>query len=151
MPLLTEGQPKALLAVSFDQTRKLDADERGFLLTLADVGAQALDRAALFESEQRARAEAEAAVHAQDEFLSIASHELRTPVAAVKATAQLAARSIQRGRLDPHKTTAHLQSISRAADRLARGRTPGPGTTNVSETRNVSSSALPPIRSKKSV
>jgi len=78
-----------------------------------------MDRARLFESEIRARAEAEAAVSAQDEFLSIASHELRTPVAAVKATAQLAQRAIQRGHYDPLRTTAYLEGIARAADRLA--------------------------------
>jgi PAS domain S-box-containing protein len=42
------------------------------------------ERAALLESEHAARAEAEAAVRARDEFLSIASHELRNPVNAVQ-------------------------------------------------------------------
>jgi signal transduction histidine kinase len=42
------------------------------------------ERAALLESEQAARAEGEAAVRARDEFLSIASHELRNPVNAVQ-------------------------------------------------------------------
>jgi len=42
------------------------------------------ERAALLESEQAARAAAEAAVRVRDEFLSIASHELRNPVNAVQ-------------------------------------------------------------------
>jgi PAS domain S-box-containing protein len=108
-----------VLGISYDTPRELDAEERGFLLALAEVGAQAIDRAHVYESEQRARLQAEAAVHAQDEFLSIASHELRTPVAAVKATAQLAKRSIQRNQFEPTRTMRQMESIARAADRLA--------------------------------
>jgi PAS domain S-box-containing protein len=41
------------------------------------------ERTRLLAEEKRARAEAEDAVHARDEFLSIASHELRTPLASL--------------------------------------------------------------------
>jgi PAS domain S-box-containing protein len=118
IPLHLDQQVLGVLGVSFDQPRDLDADERGFLLALAEVGAQAMDRARLYESEQRARAEAEAAVRAQDEFLSLASHELRTPVAAVKATAQLAERVTERGHIDPARMVRYLRTIVQAADRL---------------------------------
>ncbi|HEY0583613.1 MAG TPA: PAS domain S-box protein [Chloroflexota bacterium] len=119
IPLNIEQRPVGLLGVSFDRPRALDTDERGFLLALAEVGAQAIDRAHLYESERSARAEAEAAVRTQDEFLSVAAHELRTPVAAVKATAQLAERAIARGHLDAARLTGHLQTIARSSDRLA--------------------------------
>jgi signal transduction histidine kinase len=114
-----EGRSLGVLGLAFDTARVPDADERGFLLALAEVGAQAMDRARLYASEQLARTEAEAAVRAQDEFLSVAAHELRTPVAAVKATVQLAERTMARGRLEPERMTAHLQRIGSAADRLA--------------------------------
>jgi PAS domain S-box-containing protein len=119
VPLTVDRRTVGVLGVDFSEPHGLDADERGFLLALAEVGAQAIDRARLYESEQRARAEAEAAVHAQDQFLAIASHELRTPVAAIKATAQLADRAIQRDGLDPTRMARHLRSIARASDRLA--------------------------------
>jgi PAS domain S-box-containing protein len=118
IPLVLDQRVLGVLGLDFDQPQDLDADERGFLLALAEVGAQAVDRARLYESQERARAEAEAAVRAQDEFLSLASHELRTPVAAVKATAQLAERAIERGQSDPQRTVRHLRSIARSADRL---------------------------------
>jgi PAS domain S-box-containing protein len=117
-PLVIDRRILGVLGLSFDQQRVLNPDERGFLLTLAEVGAQAIDRARLFESEQLARTDAEAAVRAQDEFLSLAAHELRTPVAAVKATAQLAERTIARGGIDPDRLARHLQSIARVSDRL---------------------------------
>jgi PAS domain S-box-containing protein len=100
------------------ENSELDADERAYLLALSEVGAQAMERARLYESEQQARTEAEAAVRAQDEFLSIASHELRTPVAAVKATAQLAQRAIERGDHDRARLDRYMERIASAADRL---------------------------------
>ena len=45
--------------------------------------------------EQAARARAEAAIQARDEFLSVAAHELRTPVAALRAYSQLLARKLE--------------------------------------------------------
>lgn len=65
-----------------------------------------------------ARQQAEDAVRARDEFLSIASHELRNPVATVNGYAQLLQRSAQRGRLNAEQTAAHAQTISEASDRL---------------------------------
>ena len=119
VPMLLQQRVVGVLGLSFAEPRTFDEEERGFLLALCEGGAQALDRAALYEAEHRARAEAQAAVHAQDEFLSIASHELRTPVAAVKATAQLAQRAIRRGQFDAARTMRHLETIARATDRLA--------------------------------
>jgi signal transduction histidine kinase len=46
--------------------------------------------------EQAARARAEAAIQARDEFLSVAAHELRTPVAALRAYSQLLAHKVDR-------------------------------------------------------
>jgi signal transduction histidine kinase len=57
-------------------------------------------------------------VRTQDEFLSVASHELRTPVATVKATAQVAERALQRGELDAERMLRYLDIIARSADRL---------------------------------
>jgi PAS domain S-box-containing protein len=119
IPLAVDGRSLGVLGLAFATTRALNTDERSFLLALAEVGAQAMDRARLYASERLARTEAEAAVRAQDEFLSVAAHELRTPVAAVKVTAQLAERTMARGRLEPERMAAHLQRIGNAADRLA--------------------------------
>jgi signal transduction histidine kinase/integral membrane sensor domain MASE1 len=69
--------------------------------------------------EQMARAEAEAAIVAREEFLSVAAHELRTPVAGLLGHAQLARRHTERQDLvDVAWLGARLETIERQARRL---------------------------------
>ncbi|HEX5753157.1 MAG TPA: GAF domain-containing protein [Archangium sp.] len=59
LPLRARGRPLGAVAFSFDSPRTFDADERGLMLDLARQSAQALERACLYEAEQRARTRAE--------------------------------------------------------------------------------------------
>ena len=89
IPLLVEGRVSGALGLSFGQAREFSIDERAFLLTLASQCAQALERARLYEAERQARERAEAAVRLRDQFLSIAAHELKTPLTSLLGYAQL--------------------------------------------------------------
>jgi signal transduction histidine kinase len=72
-------------------------------------------------AEQAARAEAEAALRQRDEFVSVASHELKTPLTTLAGYAQLVLRRFNRdGELDPQRVVPALHSITNQADRLAR-------------------------------
>ncbi len=67
----------------------------------------------------RLYAEAQEAVRARDQFLSIAAHELRTPVAGVKGYAQMLLRAQSRDTLTTEKITHGLQTLDQVSDRLA--------------------------------
>jgi PAS domain S-box-containing protein len=92
-----------------------EEDGRRFVAVFTNV----TKRKQVEEERERARQEAEAAVHARDEFLSIASHELRNPVAAIKATAQLLRRLHRRMRLDERRLDRYTRTLVETSDRLA--------------------------------
>src|SRR6266508_3445977 len=116
MPLLVEGAPIGALGFHFTVPVNFDDDYQALLVSVAQHCAQALDRARLYESTQRARADAEKANRLKDEFVSIVSHELRTPLNAILGWTTM----LQRGSLAGEKLGRALQSISDNASRQAR-------------------------------
>ena len=70
--------------------------------------------------EQSARAQAEVAVRARDEFLQIAAHELKTPVTALRAQTQILARRFERGHADRQQVSDGLAVIGQQTEKLSR-------------------------------
>lgn len=119
VPLAVGGQVIGVMSLRFAEERPFDAASRDLIEAIARQCAQALERARLYEAERSARAEAEEAVRARDQFLSIAAHELKTPVTALKGTAQLLQRRHARGVLDADRLARMLTIFELSADRLA--------------------------------
>ncbi len=89
-----------------------------FLMDITERNDLEAERLQLLAAEQVARERAEAAVRARDEFLSIASHELRNPVAGVKGTAQLLQRIWRKGGTEA-QVEQYVEGLVQTSDRLA--------------------------------
>ena len=113
LPLYRDGAVAGALTASFAEPREFAADERAFLLALASLCGQALERARLFEAERAARAHAEEASRAKSDFLNVLSHELRSPANAIIGHAQLLDLGIH-GPVTPEQHEA-LGRIARSA------------------------------------
>lgn len=113
LPLFVQGRVWGLLAFYFTAPLNFAEDYRALLIGVAHHCGQALDRARLYEAEQRARADAEAANRSKDEFLSTVSHELRTPLNAILGWASI----LRGGSLDTKGTARAVQVIYDNAQR----------------------------------
>lgn len=72
-------------------------------------------------AEHRAREEAEAALRQRDELLSVASHELRSPITSLRGYAQWLPRQLGRdGVVDVDRLHAALRGIDQQSDKLTR-------------------------------
>ncbi|MEP7199372.1 MAG: ATP-binding protein [Chloroflexota bacterium] len=91
-PLMVQGQ--ALGAMTFAMSlsgRRYDEADREFAQEIARRAALAIDNARLYQK-------AEAAVRIRDQFLSVASHELKTPLTALVGYADLLQQRAAEGR-----------------------------------------------------
>ncbi len=115
-----DGSELLVLACT-SPVRGAQGDVAGALGLFTDVTARRqaeAERMRLIEQERAAREEAEAAVRARDEFLSIAAHELLTPVTALKGHTQMLQRAQARGPIEPERLARTLGHLSDGCDRL---------------------------------
>lgn len=96
---------------------------QGILLQGFDVSVKVQSRAANDALRKETERKLEEAVHVRDEFISVASHELRTPVTALKLQTDLSARKIRKnisGSLEPETVLKLLDGTNRQLDQLTR-------------------------------
>lgn len=111
IPLLLEGRALGGMSLAFAETREFNEYDRAFMLTMAQQCAQAIERARLYDAEQKAREAAESANRIKDEFLAVLSHELRSPLNPIIGWATL----LRKGKLDQKTTDRALETIQRNA------------------------------------
>ncbi|MCL4531981.1 MAG: HAMP domain-containing histidine kinase [Actinobacteria bacterium] len=79
------------------------------------------ERERLLASTQEAKAQAETAVKARDEFLSIAAHELKTPVTSIHGFAQVMLRQFEKtGGFDAARMSRALETMVQQSRRLTK-------------------------------
>jgi PAS domain S-box-containing protein len=92
VPFVSQGRSIGGLELEFEHDRRLAAEDRNFILTLAGLGAQALERARLYQAEREARRHAEGA-HERLGFVADVSQVLTSSLdyrGTLSALAQLA-------------------------------------------------------------
>lgn len=117
-PLRSRG--KVMGALHFMTTRQsqrlLTEKDTAFLSELANRAATALDNARLYQN-------TEDALRSRDEFFSIASHELKTPMTSLKLQLQMMRRSIDRQPTGDNKEIvfrSKLEQADRQTNRLVK-------------------------------
>ena len=95
-------------------------DGAGRLVGAATIAHDITDRRRA-EAERAARAEVEAALRLRDEFLSVAAHELKTPITSLRGFAELLLKEFERpAGPDPERARRALRTIDHQSVTLAR-------------------------------
>ncbi len=105
---------EVFLDFTYQPVQDVDGAVAGILVHGYDITAHVKlerERKEILASERAARAEAERANQAKDDFLAMVSHELRTPLSAIMGYLHL----IRDGRLPPDKQTRALDALDRNA------------------------------------
>lgn len=116
LPLLADGAAMGVLAFYFTAPVKFDEEYQALLVSVAQYCAQAIDRARLYESAQRAQTDAERANRLKDEFVSLVTHDLRAPLNAVLGWTSM----LRKGVIAPPDTGRALEAIHDNAVRQAK-------------------------------
>jgi PAS domain S-box-containing protein len=114
VPLVARGRTLGALSfVAAESRRHYTPADLPVAEELARRAALAVDNARLYH-------EAQEAVHIRDEFLSIAAHELKTPVTSLLAYSQVLQRRVERERTASERDKRAIKVIGEQASRLSR-------------------------------
>jgi PAS domain S-box-containing protein len=119
LPLRTRREMLgAIVIAANDPERAMTDDKLPLAEVLAERAALAIENAKLYTEQVEARRKVEDLSRLKDEFLSIASHELRTPVTSIKGYTQLAKMLIKEG--DLTTSEEYLDIALDQIDRISR-------------------------------
>ena len=115
-PLWSGGSIQAVLSVGTRSADELTEQEVEAIELLAGVASRALENAALFEEEHRTVLRLSDVDRLKDEFLSMVSHDLRTPLTVIEGSASTL--DMNWARIDEKTRRKLLQVISSNAHKL---------------------------------
>ena len=112
-PLGDVGRRGGVLVIGWAVAGAIDSRTREVLAATADQGGQAFERAGLHAQEREAQ-------QLQEAFISVISHELRTPITTILAGSRLLRRQIGDGSATPEVAADLAADIEAESDRLFR-------------------------------
>ena len=113
VPITRGGEVIGSLVAAYRATRTLGEDDLERAAALAGQAGVAVENTRLIEGLREA-------VHARDEFFSVAAHELKTPVTSLRGFAQLAISHLDKGGSpDSGQLRRGLQIIDQQSEKLA--------------------------------
>jgi signal transduction histidine kinase len=112
IPLLSGGELVGVVHAGSREHEEFGDDDRQLLRTLAERAAAGIRINALLQRIRASEAAARRAVRVREDVLAVVSHDLKTPLHAIRLTAELLARKAP----DP-LVARHARSIHRAAER----------------------------------
>lgn len=120
LPLKHGDQIIGALGLGFAAPQAFTMADREFMQSLASQCALALDRAQHYELEQQLRALAERAMRERDQVVSLISHDLKSPLAAIQGYTQLLQRRVQQAELpDAERWLRALHSVALSSTRVS--------------------------------
>src|SRR6266850_1317461 len=121
VPLLADGRVLGVLHVGAFGAERFSQRDADPMVVVADHIAMAIEKARLFEAArmaQRDTAKAQEALRVREEFLSVAAHELKTPITVAKVAVQFLKRTFAPLALGATQTIA-LESVEAQITKLA--------------------------------
>ncbi len=120
LPMKRGEQVIGVLGLSFPTAQEFTSADQEFMQLLASQCALALDRAQRYELEQQLRIIAEQAMRERDQVVSLISHDLKSPLAAIQGYTQLLQRRVQKANLpDADSWLRGLSSIALSTTRVS--------------------------------
>ena len=117
-PMLDGQRLTGVLYVFNRHLTKFDTTDAAILAALSSQAAIAIEHARLYETERQRAERLQELDQLKNEFISITSHEFRTPLMVIKGWAELL-RSRPAGSLKEESVQRAIDSICREADRLS--------------------------------
>jgi len=112
VPLVARGTTLGVLSFASGNPGRFGPSELALAQDLARRAALAMDNARLYRDSQ-------AAIAARDQFLSVAAHELRTPVTSITGFTELLRREIHGVAPDQARVVRFVERLTSASGRLA--------------------------------
>jgi PAS domain S-box-containing protein len=107
----SDGRNIGLIQLSDKYEGEFTEEDEAIIVQLAQMASVAVENTRLYEAEQCARTQAEAANRIKDEFLAVLSHELRSPLNPILGWSKL----LRSRNLPPAKVAYAIETIERNA------------------------------------